>query len=240
MVKQPTVYSLCTAIKVLQTKIDIGDAKQEQSGAKWLEKKNQLQIRQGKFLGKLKERKPNDKPWYEYVSTHCNISKSRADELIRIAEGHTTVEQVREAKKQTVRKSRAKRTLQQPRSVRSSPVKPNGNGKTNGKFQDAAKVNTCDFDPTDKRPVKDEPYSVTRLRSYQHAVREATALAKSNLFMAKNKADWATLNPDEITDAVIAGAQQVADAWLDVVETLQRRRLANGRESQAETRPSIH
>jgi hypothetical protein len=43
----------------------------------------------------LKKRKPSGTPWPEYVRETFGIGRERADQLIRIADGRTTVEKVR-------------------------------------------------------------------------------------------------------------------------------------------------
>lgn len=65
----------------------------------------------GRLLARLKRCKPKQCSWESYVREKANLSRERADELIRIAEGRTTVEGVREGKRERVRKSRDKPVL---------------------------------------------------------------------------------------------------------------------------------
>lgn len=66
--------------------------------AKWqhcTDKAEQLAITLGLTLAEAKERKPSTITWPEFVKKHFDFGRSRADELIQIAEGRTTVEKVR-------------------------------------------------------------------------------------------------------------------------------------------------
>lgn len=65
----------------------------------------------GARLKQLKENmrlKQMDVTWSDYVRDKFDLSQQRADELIRIAEGKTTVKKVRELAREGMRKSRAK------------------------------------------------------------------------------------------------------------------------------------
>src|SRR5262249_33802765 len=62
----------------------------------------------GLALKQLKELKPKGARWPAYVREHFDLSKERADELIRIAEGRTTVKKTRERKRQSMRRTRAR------------------------------------------------------------------------------------------------------------------------------------
>jgi hypothetical protein len=51
----------------------------------------------------------NGAPWPDFVKEHFNFGRSRADELIQIADGRTTVEKVREGQKLKNRQLRAEK-----------------------------------------------------------------------------------------------------------------------------------
>jgi|SRR5580765_7317703 hypothetical protein len=70
--------------------------------------------REAKKAGTIKQ------TWAAFVKNECGLSRERADGLIRIAGGTTTVEKERERRKQSVRKSRAKRVLQSGGSTHSA------------------------------------------------------------------------------------------------------------------------
>lgn len=63
--------------------------------AQALDKSGQHETSAGLYLKELKARKPSALPWPEYVRATFNLGQSRADELIRIADGRTDVETVR-------------------------------------------------------------------------------------------------------------------------------------------------
>jgi hypothetical protein len=58
-------------------------------------------------LAEAKDKKPKDITWPDFVKEHFDFGRSRADELIQIADGRTTVAETREIKAASVRKSRA-------------------------------------------------------------------------------------------------------------------------------------
>jgi hypothetical protein len=64
-------------------------------GAQSHEKSEQHYVTAGLRLKELKARKPSETPWPEYLRETFNLGRARADELIRIADGRTSVEQVR-------------------------------------------------------------------------------------------------------------------------------------------------
>jgi hypothetical protein len=82
----------------------------------------------GLALAELKKRKPKDITWPVFVRKYFDYSRERADELIRIAEGKTTVEDVRTRAKASVKKSRENPVIRitgntPTKSVESKPVR---------------------------------------------------------------------------------------------------------------------
>jgi hypothetical protein len=72
------------------------------------EKSEQFYIAAGQHLKTLKaERKGNTAEWEALLKEKCGIGKSRAYELMKIADGRTTVEEVRAEKAESMRKVRA-------------------------------------------------------------------------------------------------------------------------------------
>lgn len=69
----------------------------------------------GKKLKLLKEDKPEGVTWKNYVREEFDLSQERADELIRIADGKTTVKKTREKVQDRVTKHR-KRVLRNTHS----------------------------------------------------------------------------------------------------------------------------
>lgn len=95
--------ALPTLCKTITTLIAKGDAATE--------KAEQFYIAAGRHLAELKERKPDDRTWDEYVKEKCGIGKSRAYELIAIADGRTSIAEVRAEKAESVRRVRENRPL---------------------------------------------------------------------------------------------------------------------------------
>jgi hypothetical protein len=75
----------------------------------------------GQHLKELKARKPSETPWPEYVRETFDLGRSRADELIQIADGRTTVEKTRADKAASTANSKAKLKDQAAASGGGSP-----------------------------------------------------------------------------------------------------------------------
>lgn len=74
-------------------------------------KSAQFYISAGLNLKEAKQRNTEDPDgisWAEFVKQHFPLKRSRADELIRIADGKTTMEKVQQGNKKRVQKARAK------------------------------------------------------------------------------------------------------------------------------------
>lgn len=86
-------------VKRIKTLIEKGDLATERAA--------NFYISAGQCLKELKERKPEGITWADYLG-ECGIEvgRRRADELIAIADGRTTVEKVREDKAQSMAESR--------------------------------------------------------------------------------------------------------------------------------------
>jgi hypothetical protein len=63
----------------------------------------------GAHLRTLKEQIPIGATWERFVKAKCKLSRERADELIRIADGRTTLEKVRAGTAKRMQEHRAKR-----------------------------------------------------------------------------------------------------------------------------------
>jgi hypothetical protein len=105
--------------RIMQTKAKTGD----------------LEITLGLMLAEAKDRKPKGTTWPVFAKKHFKFSQQRADELIRIATGKTTVEKVRETKRESMKKTRKKST---PRGVGSNvvPIKPKPDPKREQEARD--------------------------------------------------------------------------------------------------------
>jgi hypothetical protein len=87
-------------------------------GDKAAEKAEQYYKAAGLHLKELKENKPDGVTWEAFVKEECGISRERADELIRIGDGRTTVAEVRkkaeERKQKHLEKSESNRCSRTP------------------------------------------------------------------------------------------------------------------------------
>jgi hypothetical protein len=91
-----TLPELIKTAKALDTKLAQSEGKSAD-----------LKITLGLTLAEAKARKPDDITWPDFVKKHFNFGRSRADELIQIADGRTTVEKTREGRALSMRKQRA-------------------------------------------------------------------------------------------------------------------------------------
>jgi hypothetical protein len=96
MTSQLPVPALCQTIKALV-----------QKGDRAHEKAKQFYIAAGKYLVELKERKPAGITWETFLNDNgMKIGRRRADELIQIADGRTTVDTIKERNNQAKSKHR--------------------------------------------------------------------------------------------------------------------------------------
>jgi hypothetical protein len=102
-----TLPELIKTAKALDTKLAQSEGKSAD-----------LKITLGLTLAEAKARKPDDITWPDFVKKHFNFGRSRADELIQIADGRTTVEKTREGRALSMRKQRA---AEPPTRVGESP-----------------------------------------------------------------------------------------------------------------------
>ncbi len=104
---QVATKSKTTALKKLNEKELISKIKKRVALALTSERQAiEHWVHAGTMLIELKSRKPKG-PWGDYVRKHFDLGQSRADELIRIAKGQTTVAEVRSNKAERMRASRA-------------------------------------------------------------------------------------------------------------------------------------
>ena len=95
MLHQRTIPELIHTAQALKTKAEHAEGKAEQ-----------YYTSLGLTLAELKQRKPTDTKWPAFVKKYFNYSRARADELIRIADGRTSVEEVREKRRDDMQRSR--------------------------------------------------------------------------------------------------------------------------------------
>jgi hypothetical protein len=111
-----SLLELIKTAKVLQGKAEQAEGKAEQA----VKKADQFYVLLGLTLAELKARRPKDVTWLDFVKLHFGYSRERADELIRIGSGSTTIEAVRANTAARVQKHRAADTVL--RNTGSPPV----------------------------------------------------------------------------------------------------------------------
>ena len=101
------------------------------------DKAEQFYVAAGQHLKTLKERSPTAAAWEKIIREKCDLGKSRAYELLQIADGRTTVEKTRNSTNQRKLKHR-----EQSNSLRSGTVEPEPEPPlaVNGANLDHAKV----------------------------------------------------------------------------------------------------
>lgn len=186
--------------------------------AKSVKQSEQHFIAAGMRLKELKARKGNV-PWYEYVQKTFKLSRSRADELIRMADGKVTLDQTRAAKAASVAKSKANNSngLDGKAAATSggSPTPSPGFGQfrnANGETK-----SSCDYNGEDPADIAEPGDSdeVIRQRKFAHHATEALRHAREHGF--DEAAD------SEITSEIIRMAKRAGEAWSKVAAELQRR-----------------
>lgn len=234
-VQKQTLNSLCTAIKVYVQKGDSSTDKAEKFYGE-----------AGRRLAALKQRLRDERPadsWAAYVEARCSLKQSRADELIRIGTGKTTVAESREKNAASKRNARANKSAGHPADSngKTTTTQQRGPGRPEA-FPPHEPGKGCDWDPTNPKHADiGEPYHQVRARGYFASVAEAIRQARENLMVAENNATWARLDPSEITDEVIQAAEQVLEAWSECIEKLRRMRgeVGNGKEEKP-NRQALH
>jgi hypothetical protein len=208
------------AIRSLVSAIKSDLVKAAQSAAK----SEQYHIAAGKRLAELKaelKAKPKkERPaWADFVRAKFDLGPSRADELIRIAVGTTTVEKTRAGNTERKKRSQEKSTFRNVDAVNTASEPPmfiSEFTRTDGQVKAA-----CDYNPEDPGDVaeseSDTP-EMLRHRIFMHRANEALRHARE---FGLEKASGL-----EITDDVIEAALNAAEAWSEL--TSKMKQLANG------------
>lgn len=171
--------------------------------------------------------------WPEFVRRHFDLSQEKADELIRISEGRTSLEVIRENRRGRDRSAEIKRLrlaageppdkrkLRPGTSEFSRGGSPEitinkGGSKTEPKKKSNKKPSACDYDWSKPNPKDfDDPSEMYGKQADQY-FHEATHLAESLPILA----DGVDL---KVIRSKISGAQAVAVAWRRVVSQLKSR-----------------
>jgi hypothetical protein len=139
-----TISELISDANKLHAEIDISTTRAQD-----------LSIKLGLMLKEAKERKPKGDTWPAFVKMHFEFSRERADELIRIANGNTTVTEVRAKTVARVKKHRSKPVL---RNTGSNVVTSNGT-RTEA---------VTDAQPITTEPVSDAEPVIKRVGAFHH------------------------------------------------------------------------
>src|SRR5262245_61025557 len=97
-----------TLIEQIREHVEIAEACQDQADKSQRDAEKHRRYA-GRKLKRLKQQLPKGATWKAYVREHCKLSRERADELIRVGEGTTTVEEVRERSKKRTASTAPKR-----------------------------------------------------------------------------------------------------------------------------------
>jgi hypothetical protein len=180
--------------------------------------------------------------WEEYVKAEFGLSYHRAWELMRIAQGKSTITKQRERAKQGMRKSRAKT---KPLSRYKGSIKPVPAGMERVQLHDLGTGkkkwvtrhklvdddgSACNFDYENAKDFPDEADVAQRARAMAWQLHEGLRLTRDFRGLKTESAD-------ELTDEIISEAQTVADAWADLIKQLRRRKkeLADGKKTNSAT-----
>jgi len=141
-----------------------------------------------------------EKDWLDIVDKQCGIGRTWAYELIKLADGRTSIERQRETTRASVKKSRKNKA----RPLRSGLPPP--------AFRDLACIDNGMIvnDPSLPQPEDDQDYAnwhAALLTRAKYAIGGAAY------------EDWSHFNVDS---AVIDAAQRAADAWNELAAYLKR------------------
>jgi len=198
--RQPSLRSLCAAVKTLIRK---GDASNDEAQA--------FYANAGANLRKIKDDPRRTGSWASYVREHCGLSQQRADELIRIAEGRTTVKKVRAEKAASVQKSKAKLKAEAKANTSSvdSPA-PKPTPKPGPKL--SPEERSCDFDWDNVKPEDFGDSDTAYRRQAGFYVSEALRLAEAFPLLR--------VTPSKITQREVQDVRKVARAWSELADTI--------------------
>lgn len=129
----------CRAINALVTKLDHAERKVDE-----------YQRAIGQHIAAIKKARPDD--WEDIVKAECKLGRSRAYELLAIADGRKTVEQTRAEKAESVRRLRA-RPLRSGRKATTALVKVEqaNDSPFQGEEWDSGPPGAADVHPADAR-----------------------------------------------------------------------------------------
>jgi hypothetical protein len=200
-IKATTLRSMPQLIKTVQAL--------HAKAIKYTDKADQIWITIGIELKEAKDRnrEHGELTWPEFAKKHFDFGQSRADELIRIADGRTTVEEVRAGTAERVQKH-----------AKAKPALANaGSSKTVLDDDDEPEEDT-------HAAMVDGYIATSQMSDQQKADFRISALAvllftsKANA-IASSSHDY--LKDLTVNDKVLQAATGAAEAWADVVTMLK-------------------
>jgi hypothetical protein len=164
------------------------------------EKTEQLQMTLGLTLKEAKARKPANITWPAFVSRHFNFSRSRADTLIQIADGRTTVAEVREGRRESVNRSR-----------NNNPPLRSGGSRNSSSRHIEPRNNACDVVPINT--PRHLPAVDQHRFNFRYFAAEAIDYASRARLEIRNT---------EVNKEVLRIAREASRVWSDLVVELER------------------
>lgn len=174
------------------------------------EKADQYYIAAGIHLKDMKARKPGGTTWVEYVNEKCGLGKSRAYELMAIADGRTTVGETRAAKAKSVKKSRSRK-----RPLRSGHSKPE---------KEAEEQEEAQAESSNARPSRENSNArPSRENSKSEEQSEHEEPSPKPMFLLRASQAFAYAAYDGPVDRrIVTAARHAAVAWKQLADKLER------------------
>jgi hypothetical protein len=195
-VRRLSTTQLARAVRVLIDKADHAADKAEQfykaAGAHLRTLKEGRASVNGKGFG----------TWEEFVKERCGIASRRADELIMIADGRTTLEKVRASKAESMRRLRARQQSE-----------PRGSGRSLTVVEEPDELASDDEDETTEAAEEKEPLT-------QHQLRRLFLSQAGLACQAALQPYVKELRPHR---EIASAAQQVADVWTELAANVSRK-----------------
>jgi hypothetical protein len=206
-------------------------------GDKAAEKAEQFYIAAGQHLKTLKEQKPCDVTWEHYVTEKVGLGRSRADELIRIADGRTSIAQVREQTAKRVSQHRARPALRnggpEPEGVIvGNDVEPEATAaarKREAAAEDEAaieilmpigpEISTTHGDTN----IADPKITGEAVRIAKERLREAMRLAITTYYEETGRPNRKGYHPHKFINEIIRTAEEEAKAFMKSERPMRRR-----------------
>ena len=177
-------------------------------------------IKFGRKLAELKEMKPKDITWPDFVKKHFGYSQPRADELIRIAGGEETLAQARARKAERMARTRSKK---------SNATNAGGTGSSDNVVafkKPTPEEGDCNYDDGDPEQVKGDTKEQIRRQIFLNMAREWGIKRPTEVL---DSAFFSKASPEEVTDDLFVEISAVIEAWNAIAAKLKRLQRAAGK-----------